>query len=193
MTSSTQIARIGGLLSLIEAKYIARGQAHTFQETQRVFFGEILEHLPPALAAGAVRRLLLFSRSFLPDQSELLLVAAQLASPLPDEDTAWREVFDRMGAVRPRPLSHPQIRETVRDLGGYETLWHQYQYAHTPFGVLRSQFLEAYKRRRDRWETAVRETLLRPRDQWDWSLLPPGNPLLEDGASAQESPMLSSG
>ena len=40
------------------------------------------------------------------------------------------------------------------------------------------QFLVAY-RRRARWETAVRETLLRPCHAWDWSVLPTDNPLLE--------------
>ena len=48
----------------------------------------------------------------------------------------------------------------------------------SPLGVIRAQFIQAYQRRRDRWETAVRETLLQPRAAWDWSLLPGANPLL---------------
>ena len=169
---------VAALVRMIEGKYTARGQAQTFHDVQRMLFAEILKNLPLKLAVAAVKRTLLFSSAFVPDPSELLLTAAQLASPLPDEDTAWKEVFDRMGAMRPKPVSHAEILETVRDLGGYDTLWHQYQYGGTPLGVLRGQFIQAYQRRRDRWETAVRETLLQPRAAWDCSLFPEANPLL---------------
>ena len=116
-----------------------------------------------------------------------MLTAAALASPLPGVDDAWREVFERMSVSRPRPVSHELILQTVRDLGGYNTLDHRYRFANEPIGIIREQYIKAYTRSCEQWEERVCTSLLRGPAGYDWKLFPHDNALLTEAYAMRDS------
>ncbi len=97
-----------------------------------------------------------------PELSVLRRKIWEMASPLPDPDTAWRDVVDKMGYLPERPLIHPLVKTVADDLGGLMALYRQHRDQNTPLTLLRNQFETVYVRRAQQWQEAVGRELEKP-------------------------------
>jgi hypothetical protein len=146
---------MGKILALLQGKYESHGRK--FGAAVSDLYERALENLDEDAVRIAASRVILTSPK-LPEVSDLLLSVASHVSPTPDEDFAWAEVLRQVRYQRQR-WSHPLIERTVLDMGGADNLDHLLRYTDTPQTVIRAQFLDSYRRKRQIWNQKVVDQL----------------------------------
>lgn len=151
-------------LTLIQGKFASAGRSEKLYTAAEEIYRVGMLPLDPVIGMSAVKELC-FTSARPPDIAEIVLLHAQMVSPIPSWEDAWAEVQDKLGvpatisymedgAFRRKPnpkavISSPIILRAVADMGGMEEMWDSYRWAEkpTPLSILRSQFREFYKSR----------------------------------------------
>ena len=102
-----------------------------------------------------------------PDPTELLEMAAQLASPVPDENIVYNLICNTIAFGTGYDDVPEIVLNTVQALGGWEELAYR-----TDLNFLRAKVINAYKIEVIRWQKVVKEQLSLPAANRDVKYFP---------------------
>ena len=148
----------GELSTNIKTRYDLRGKQ--FTSGIREAISRTLKHVPDEIARLAVSRVLGWETEWSPDQQAILQACVDIASPTPDQDTAWLDTLRRISKSRPDKAIHAVVEYTIDTFGGLDVLYHLSQTENNFHSATRERFCEAYKRQVARWRLEVGKQLL---------------------------------